>query len=185
VRQRISRCSTRSIQNAGSNRRAHNAIKHPTYASACTKPLLQAYHLQLAQCGGASAISPETHHDAQESEGERERERKRERELASERARSKHPTYASVHNKLLLQSHRSQLTQCARTLRGDRFFSLAFMWVHGASMIHHALAGEHTVSRGCTRQHAVAHDCSASLHCCPLLRLLAPRWHLYWKRNSF
>ena len=36
-----------------------------------------------------------------------------------------------------------------------------------ASMIQHAQACEHTVSRGYTRQHAVARGCRAPLHCCP------------------
>jgi len=39
--------------------------------------------------------------------------------------------------------------------------------MHVASMIQHAQACEHTVSRGCTRQHAVARGCRAPLHCCP------------------
>jgi len=35
------------------------------------------------------------------------------------------------------------------------------------SMIQHAQACEHTVSRSCTRHHAVARGCRAPLHCCP------------------
>ena len=35
------------------------------------------------------------------------------------------------------------------------------------SMIQHAQACEHTVSRSCTRQHAVARGCRTPLHCCP------------------
>ena len=61
---------------------------------------------------------------------------------------------------------------------GDKFIWIAFLQepnrlVHGASMIPHAQACEHTVSRGCTRQQAVACTCRAPLHCCPsLLHLL-------------
>jgi len=44
--------------------------------------------------------------------------------------------------------------------------------VHGASMIQRAQACEHTVSRGCLRQHAVERGCCAPLHPCQSLRLL-------------
>ena len=41
---------------------------------------------------------------------------------------NKPPTYVSVYNKPLLQAYPSQLAQCARTLCGNRFLSLAFLY---------------------------------------------------------
>jgi len=66
-------------------------------------------------------------YDKQQNPPRRAGEGGREREKKSEPERKKLPNYASVYAKHLLPALRSQLAQCAPTLRSDRFVLLAFV----------------------------------------------------------
>jgi len=88
---------------------ANNQRKKVRILNPCFKSVARNYH-----SARAFVISAKTHHGSQEMKEERERE-------------AKSQQITSVHTKHLLPAHSSQLVQCARTLRSDRFPSLAFV----------------------------------------------------------